>query len=56
MPAHGHGMNYKAEIKALGRGRFQADGLLFHMPGRWEIVFDVRSGGASDQITHNFVL
>lgn len=56
MPEHGHGMNYRAEIKSLGSGHFQADGLLFHMPGRWEIVFDVRSGDASDRITHDFVL
>jgi len=45
MPSHGHGMNYKAAIKAIGEGRYRAEGLLFHMPGSWELVFDVRSEG-----------
>ncbi|TAN51656.1 MAG: hypothetical protein EPN19_12005 [Betaproteobacteria bacterium] len=40
MPEHRHGMNYKASVAALGGGRFRAQGLLFHMPGRWEIVFE----------------
>jgi YtkA-like protein len=41
MPAHRHGMNYKATLKAFGGGRFRAEGLMFHMPGRWEFLFDV---------------
>ena len=45
MPSHGHGMNYKAGIKAIGENRYRAEGLLFHMPGSWELVFDVRSNG-----------
>jgi hypothetical protein len=45
MPSHGHGMNYKAGIKVIGEGRYRAEGLLFHMPGSWELVFDVRSDG-----------
>ena len=40
MPEHRHGMNYKASVAALGDGRFRAEGLLFHMPGRWEFVFE----------------
>lgn len=42
MPEHRHGMNYKASVTALGGGRFRAQGLLFHMPGRWELVFEAR--------------
>ncbi len=45
MPSHGHGMNYKAGIKAIGEGHYRAEGLLFHMPGNWELMFDVRSDG-----------
>lgn len=41
MPAHRHGMNYRPSVAALGPGRFRADGLLFHMPGRWEFRIDV---------------
>jgi len=41
MPAHRHGMNYRASVAALAGGRFRADGLLFHMPGRWEYVVEI---------------
>jgi hypothetical protein len=47
MPAHQHGMNYQPKVVALGDGRFAASGLLLHMLGRWEFVFDVGSGAAS---------
>lgn len=56
MPEHGHGMNYKAAIKPAGNGRFHADGMMFHMPGRWELSFDVKSGGKTDRLTHSIVL
>ena len=39
MPAHRHGMNYKPTVQALGGGRFVAEGLMFHMPGRWRFLF-----------------
>lgn len=41
MPAHRHGMNYRASVTALGDGRFRAEGLLFHMAGRWRLLFDL---------------
>lgn len=41
MPEHRHGMNYRAKVAAKGDGRYVAEGLMFHMPGRWQIVFDV---------------
>lgn len=52
MPAHGHGMNYRASISPLGDGRYRADGLMFHMPGRWELLFVVRGDGRSERIVH----
>ena len=42
MPAHRHGMNYRARVQALGGGRYRAEGLMFHMPGRWRFVFDLQ--------------
>lgn len=39
MPAHRHGMNYRPSLKALGDGRYRAEGLLLHMPGRWRLSF-----------------
>ena len=56
MPEHRHGMNYRATIVAKGDGRFTAEGLLFHMPGRWEITFDVRAGDDSERLTHDIIL
>ena len=41
MPEHRHGMNYRPTLMALGGGRWRADGLLWHMSGRWELRFDV---------------
>ena len=39
MPEHRHGMNYAPTVKKLGPGRWQAEGLMFHMPGKWQFVF-----------------
>ena len=41
MPAHRHGMNYSPKVTALGPGRWRAEGLMLHMPGKWELVFVV---------------
>ena len=37
MPAHNHGMNTEAVVRANGDGTFAVDGLQFHMSGRWRI-------------------
>ena len=41
MPEHRHGMNRLPRMIALGDGLFRAEGMLFHMEGRWELYFDV---------------
>ena len=45
MPAHRHGMNYRTTVQSLGGGRWRADGLLFHMPGRWRFLFELDRAG-----------
>ena len=45
MPEHGHGMNYRASITPQGAGLWRAEGLLWHMSGRWELGFEVDVGG-----------
>ena len=45
MPAHQHGMNYRPTVAAAGDGRFAARGLMFHMPGAWELSFDINPAG-----------
>lgn len=37
MPGHGHGMLRQAEVDDFGDGRFRVRGMLFHMPGEWEL-------------------
>ena len=51
MPEHRHGMNYKASVKPEAGGRYRAEGLMFHMPGRWELVFELRAAGQTDRLT-----
>lgn len=56
MPAHRHGMNYRATVRKLDNGRWRADGLLLHMPGRWRLVFDLSADGRIERLTHEFEL
>ena len=51
MPEHRHGMNYRARVSTTGERRYVAEGLLFHMPGRWQLVFDVERAGPEDRAT-----
>jgi hypothetical protein len=46
MPEHRHGMNYRTRIEVLGAGQHRVQGLVWHMPGRWELRFDVEVDGA----------
>ncbi|HEV8109104.1 MAG TPA: cytochrome-c peroxidase, partial [Burkholderiales bacterium] len=56
MPEHRHGMNYAPTVKALAPGRWRAEGLMFHMPGRWELVFEVTANGATDRLVTTYQL
>lgn len=56
MPEHNHGMNYRAVVKPAGSGRYLADGMMFHMPGKWDFIFEVRAGGKTDRMTHAVIL
>ena len=44
MPGHGHGMASAARTASLGDGRYLVSGLRFHMPGEWEVRFDLVRG------------
>ena len=50
MPEHRHGMNYRPRVSARGDGLYVAEGLLFHMPGRWHLLFDVERGGRTERL------
>ncbi len=53
MPEHKHGMNYRPGITSSGTGRYRAEGLMFHMPGRWELVFELRGNGPPLRLTQS---
>lgn len=36
---------------AAGAGRYRAEGLRFHMPGEWRLVFDIRFAHIRDRAT-----
>lgn len=57
MPAHRHGMNYRPTVRPVGdprEGRWRADGLLLHMPGRWRLLFDLSADGRLERLVHEF--
>ena len=56
MPEHGHGMNYKAAVKPTGNAHYRAEGLMFHMPGRWDLIFELQSTGMTERLTRSIVL
>ena len=56
MPDHNHGMNYRAVVKPVGDGRYEAAGLMFHMPGKWDFIFEVRAAGKTDRMTATLLL
>jgi hypothetical protein len=59
MPEHQHGMNYRPSLKRVGDakdGRWRAEGLMFHMPGRWELRLDVQAGGRTEKLTDTVTL
>ena len=50
MPEHKHGMNYRPTVTAEGEGRYRAEGLMLHMAGKWELVFEVRASDSVERV------
>jgi hypothetical protein len=50
MPAHRHGMNYRPSLQPVAEGVYRAEGLMLHMPGRWEFLFDLSADGRTDRL------
>ena len=51
MPEHRHGMNYRPVVTAKSSTMYRAEGLLFHMPGRWDLTFDIDAPGRVERLT-----
>lgn len=56
MPEHKHGMNYKPVVKRAAAGGFAVTGFMFHMPGRWQFVFDIETGAGRERVLHDLTL
>jgi hypothetical protein len=56
MPEHRHGMNYRPSLTATSSGHYVAEGLLFHMPGRWRLWFDVERGGRRTRLASDVLV
>ena len=56
MPEHRHGMNYRPTVTRIGAGRFRVEGMMLHMPGRWELLFDVPGAAGTERIKSALVL
>jgi hypothetical protein len=56
MPEHRHGMNYRPTITATGEGRYRAEGLMLHMAGKWELVFELRDKDSVQRVTQTLLL
>lgn len=56
MPAHRHGMNTAPRIEQIGPGHFRVRGMLFHMPGDWELDFDIERDGLVERAQFDVIL
>jgi hypothetical protein len=56
MPHHRHGMIRQPKVTVKGDGTFTVVGMLFHMPGRWELYFDITRQGQTERAQDVVVL
>jgi hypothetical protein len=49
MPEHQHGMNTEPVVKTDQDRAFLVSGMLLHMPGRWQLYFDVTQAGITER-------
>jgi hypothetical protein len=49
-------MNYRPTVASTGDGRYLAEGLMFHMPGRWQLIFDVERSGGTERLATDILL
>jgi hypothetical protein len=44
-------MNYQPKVTQLAAGHYRFDGLILHMPGQWQLIFDVMQAGQRTRLT-----
>lgn len=55
MPTHGHGMNTRPSVVSSD-GSHDVDGLLFHMPGDWQLWVDITAQGQTERVRFDFTI
>lgn len=56
MPEHAHGMNVAPTIILEKSGMCRAEGMLFHMSGRWEVDVDIDDGTTIERAQWNILM
>lgn len=56
MPDHRHGMNTQPQVTREADGSWRVRGMLLHMPGYWELYFDLERDGETERAQYNFEL
>jgi len=56
MPTHGHGMNYLVGVVTRPDGVIETTGMMFHMPGFWQIRIDLSYNGDDRQVRIDYQL
>lgn len=53
MPHHGHGMSVVPRASRIDgeAGAFRITGMMFHMPGSWELYVDISDGPYTERVT-----
>ncbi|MGI9013816.1 MAG: hypothetical protein ACR2GY_06150 [Phycisphaerales bacterium] len=51
MPHHRHGMLTQPELQRIGTSTWMVHGMQCHMPGRWELSFDISHAGITERAT-----
>jgi len=56
MPDHGHGLVTTPRVVDEGSGAYRVEGLLLHMRGDWQLIFDVTRGTDKQSFTFDVAL
>jgi len=60
MPVHGHGTNYQPNIKKVESesdyALYQVEGIVLHMPGKWQWDMEIGSTSGKQTLNHEFVV
>ena len=56
MPMHQHGMNFRPSVVRIAAGSYRVEGLMFHMPGKWQLRFVLREIGRRYELISDYSL